>query len=227
MGRVDAGLKLPSCFRPDEQGAGQSSSSATDRAGRTRTGVSALAAALAEEGSCFAGLDPKHRVPKLKNETRLELARKLALRQHDKSPIVLDGGHIVDRGLNCQSSSVVAALRGKHILIWTQRNLRDRSNLDLAGRSDRRLAGSFACWKRVRRPQCRGKARLVDVKGSLANSVRSRTLFSDCQTSRASPNDNHIGRNDGIVFQFGKPRGSHLKHTFFQYAPTIPMVSLG
>jgi hypothetical protein len=77
---------------------------------------SALAAALAEEGSCFAGLDPKHRVPKLKNETRLELARKLALRQHDKSPIVLDGGHIVDCWLNCQSGDAVAALRGKHML---------------------------------------------------------------------------------------------------------------
>ena len=76
---------------------------------------SALAAALAEEGSCFAGLDPKHRVPKLKNETRLELARKLALRQHDKSPIVLDGFDIVDRGCSYQSGTAVAALRGKHM----------------------------------------------------------------------------------------------------------------
>ncbi|RDL47403.1 hypothetical protein BLJAPNOD_06243 [Ensifer sp. M14] len=172
MGRVVEGLKLPSCFRPDEQGAGQSSSSATDRAGRTRTAVSALAAALAEEGSCFAGLNPKHRVPKLKNETRLELARKLALRQHDKSPIVLDGGRIVDPGLNYQSSSVVAALRGEHMFVWTLRSLRDGSNLDLAGRSYRRLAGAFACWKRARWPQCKRKACLVDVKGSLANSAR-------------------------------------------------------
>ncbi|WP_312363329.1 hypothetical protein [Ensifer sp.] len=107
---------------------------------------SALTAALAEEGSCFAGLDPKHRVPKLKNETRLELARKLALRQHDKSPKVLDGLHIVDRDLNCQRSNAVAALRAKHM---SKLGLRDESTCasTIKCRDDFHHPGQLAHWE--------------------------------------------------------------------------------
>jgi hypothetical protein len=70
---------------------------------------------MAEERSCFAGLYPQHRVPKLKNETRLKLARELALRQHDKSPIVLNACHIVHRREYSQSAGAGAALRVKHM----------------------------------------------------------------------------------------------------------------